>query len=409
MHARTAVAALCLALAFGFAAEAAAQKKAVGKGPDTKAIAAQVVKQIAGVKDGDVVFIEGDLRDFALLEDLWLEVRKQGAAPMVFVGREQANRRYYDEVAEQNDAKPVPAYTKLYQLPTVTIEIQGQEFPGQLNHVPVARFAAMSKAWAPLDQMIVKRNLRRVFLGNFLYPTTATAKQFGMTKDQLAKLFWDGVAGDPAKVAATAEAVRAIVASGKELRLSHANGSDLKMAIAARPIQVSDGTITPAKIKKGGSAAWTWLPAGEVILVPTPRSVEGKLVFDRVLFEDGEILGLTLTFKGGKVTEMTAKPGAKWDRFKARYDAAPARKDEFSNIDFGVNPGVKAPRGSKLLSWVAAGSVALCIGENASYGGDNPVPYSACGFLPGSTVTVDGKPLIEKGELKVPGAGVASK
>ncbi len=54
MLARTAVAAVCLALGLGLAAEAAAQKAPVAPpGPNTKAIAAQIVKQVANVKPGD--------------------------------------------------------------------------------------------------------------------------------------------------------------------------------------------------------------------------------------------------------------------------------------------------------------------------------------------------------------------
>jgi aminopeptidase len=409
MHVRTAAAALCLALGLGFGAQAAAQKGKAPKGPDTKAIAAQLVNQVAGVKEGEIVLLSGDVRDADLLEDLAVEVRKHGAFPVTLMGREKSHVRFFDEVPAKYDGQTPQQLLKLWQIPSVQIGVQGQEFPALYKHVPPARIMASDKAWEPVAQLILKRGVRRVFLGNGLYPTTATAKQFGMSKDQLAKLFWDGVAVEPARIQAAAEAVRSVLAKGQEVRVTNPTGTDLKFRIQARPILVSDGIITDAKRKKGGAAAWTYFPAGEVMTTPVPGTAEGKVVVERVVYEDGEILGLTVTFKAGKVVGLTAKPSPQFDRLKATYDAATGRKDEFGAIDFGVNPGVKIPKGSKLLTWVAAGTITVGIGWNGEFGGDNTIQFSSYWHHPGCTVTVDGKPLVEKGELKVPGAGVAAK
>jgi hypothetical protein len=166
-------------------------------------------------------------------------------------------------------------------------------------------------------------------------------------------------------------------------------------------VQVSDGSITDARRKKGGSASWVYLPAGEVMVTPVPGTATGTVVFDRVPMEDVEVLGLKLTFKAGKIVAMTAKPGAAWDRLKAYYDKSPPRKDEFGTIDIGVNPSVKVPKGSKLLSYIQPGIVNVWAGGNVDSGGDNPVNANFGGALIDATVTVDGVTLVEKGSLKV--------
>ena len=94
---------------------------------------------------------------------------------------------------------------------------------------------------------------------------------------------------------------------------------------------------------------------------------------------------------------MTGGPG--FEAIKAQYDAAGQGKDEFSMFDIGINPAVKLPAGTKLLSWVPAGMVSLGIGGNVWAGGTNECAYGFSGFVPGSTVTIDGKPLVEKGSL----------
>ena len=96
-----------------------------------------------------------------------------------------------------------------------------------------------------------------------------------------------------------------------------------------------------------------------------------------------------------------AKPGAAFTRAVEIYQAAGAGKDVFAGIDFGLHPGARAPAGKTLLSYIPAGSVSLGLGDNTTMGGTNASAYAAYGFLPGATVEVDGKAIVEKGVLKV--------
>jgi hypothetical protein len=49
---------------------------------------------------------------------------------------------------------------------------------------------------------------------------------------------------------------------------------------------------------------------------------------------------------------------------------------------------------------MGAGMVTIGIGGNAWAGGTNKEPFSLVHHLPGATVTLDGKALIENGKLK---------
>ena len=83
---------------------------------------------------------------------------------------------------------------------------------------------------------------------------------------------------------------------------------------------------------------------------------------------------------------------------KPHYDLAGPGKNELSIVDFGCNPAVK--NAGKMESFVAAGTVTLLFGNNTWAGGTNKEPFALSLFLPGTTVTLDGKPLIENGVLK---------
>jgi leucyl aminopeptidase (aminopeptidase T) len=220
-----------------------------------------------------------------------------------------------------------------------------------------------------------------------------------MPLDDLSKTFWEGVNVDYTSLQAKAEQVKTAL-SGNELHLTNPNGTDLKVRVQGRPVYLSDGVVSPEDMQKGSPAVNIYLPAGEVAITPVPGTAEGKVVVDRDFFQGKELQNLTITFVGGKITSMTGT-GPGFEAFKADYDARGAGKELFGFVDLGINPNVKLASSSKLGNWVPAGSVTVGSGNNTWAGGDNTVSYGWTGFLPGSTVTLDGKVLVENGVLKV--------
>jgi len=71
-----------------------------------------------------------------------------------------------------------------------------------------------------------------------------------------------------------------------------------------------------------------------------------------------------------------------------------------SYVDFGINPNLKIWPASKIGNWVQAGMVSIGSGNNTWAGGDNKASFDVGDHLPGCTVMLDGKTIIEKGEWK---------
>lgn len=374
---------------------------AAAEKPDYKTIAERVVGQIANVKEGDRVVLRGDVRDLDLLEELGFAVWRRGAEPLQIVYREKSRHRYFDEVPAARDALPLGFSLKLPEIATVYIQIGGEENPGLLTDVAPARILATEKRERDVENKQLKRGVRTVGIGNGLYPTDAKAKNYGLTKDQLASLFWNGINVDYTKLEATGAAVQSVLKQGKVARLTHPNGTDLTMRIEGREVGVSDGVISAEDIAKGAPHTQAFLPAGEVYVVPVADSAEGKIVIDRVPFENGELVGVTLTVKGGKLVAHAGKPGASYDRWKALYTEASAEKNDFAFLDIGINPNVTVPAGSKLSNWVPAGTVTVGFGNNIWAGGTNASrEFSA--HLNGSTLIIDGKTVVDTGKLMIP-------
>ena len=363
---------------------------------NTSEIARKIVRS-ANLKEKDLVTVRGGARDEALLDDIALEVAKIGAHPLRVFLSERYSQRWWDEVPARNDPLLVAAQLKLVNAVDADINVEWVENPGYLSGVLPERQAAGNKAQRLVNDARLKKSTRIVNLGNGLYPTDSLAKRFGISKPDLTKLFWDAVNVDYAQLKTTGEVVRNVLKKGQELRLTNPNGTDLTMRVAGRPVFVSDGVLTDEKVKKGGASCLVWLPAGEVYLAPVAGTAEGKVVLERSWYDDKEIRDLKLTFKAGKLVDMSAKSGA--ESLKVAYAAAGPGKETFGLIDIGINPNF--PANTKVLSYIPAGMVTIGLGGDTWAGGTNASEFSFEGFQGNSTVEVDGKKVVEAGVLKL--------
>jgi leucyl aminopeptidase (aminopeptidase T) len=367
---------------------------------DLEQLAQRVVTQSAAVKEGEIVLITGRPSDAELMEDIAVNVRKVGGFPLVTYSSDRLAKRLFFDVPEKYDTQMDAVGSKLADMVAVNISLGNAATENLFEGADPKRTAARGKADEPVMQKFL-RKVRTVELGNNLYPTSWRAQRYGMTEDELAKTFWNGVNLDYSELQARGAQVKAAIAAGNEVHITNPNGTDLKLSLKGRPVLVSDGVVTAEDMKAGAAAASAYLPAGEVYAAPVAGSAEGKVVQSRTYFRGKEVNNLTLTVSGGKVTAMSGE-GPGYADLKAEYDAVDdARKDQLGFVDFGINPNVKLPAGSAMGTWVPAGSVTVGTGVNIWAGGDNSVPYGLVLFLPGSTVTLDGKPIVESGALKL--------
>ncbi len=364
--------------------------------PAREALAAKLVTQSAAVREGELVQLAGGPGDVALLEDLAVAVRRQGAHPLITLGSDRLARRLYDDVPARFDSQPAAWDLKLAGLIDARIQTEFAD-DDALAGVAPERVTAVGRGNREVYALLRKRKVRLVWLGNGLYPSAARARQAGLTQDELAQLFRAGLDVDYRAMRAAGERLQKVFAAGKTVKLASPGGTDLTLGIAGRPATVSDG-ILDERQRSGGAPPWTWLPAGEVYLVPVPGSAAGKIVLDRYLYEGKEVRGLTLTVKAGKLVALEAKSGG--EALQAAYNAAEAGKEIVSSLDIGINPNVKLPAGCLLQTNVPAGMVTVGLGNNTWAGGDVKIPFSLPLFASDSTLAVDGTAVVARGVLK---------
>ena len=364
---------------------------------ETESLAHKIVNQCANIKEGEFVLIQGGVREMELLEDIVINVAKKGGHPLLTVGSDRLDKKFYTEVPEAFDSRPPELALKIYGFIDATIAISYNEDPDLLSNIPAERLANMGKASAPATDLFISRKIRQVGVGNGLYPTEAKAKQFGITYKELSDMFWKGMNVDYHSLEATGNALKKVLAAGSVVHITNPNGTDFKVNISGRKVIVLDGIISDEDLKEDFTATQVYLPAGEVALAPVPGTAEGKIVITSDFGSGVEVKDLILVFHKGKLVSMTAKSGI--ERLKELYDAFAEGKDEFSFIDIGINPNVSIIPGSKLACWMPAGMITIGIGNNLFAGGDNRSTFGYSFHIPGSTLTVDGNMLVDGGAL----------
>jgi aminopeptidase len=361
-------------------------------------LAHHIVVDVADVKSGDVDLITTTDKNMTLVEDLIIELRKVGAWPIVDLFSDRANLAYYSEDPPSFDPETPEAQRRLMTIVSAQINIDEELDPSYFQNVSPKRQSDQGKAFVPVTAYQAKHGIPFIEVGNGLYPSKYTAKQFAISTDQLTSTFWSGVNETYATVHANAQRVHGAIAAGHTVHVTDPNGTDITFGVTARPMIVSDGSLR-SSTKRNGSIPFVGLPAGDVVVDPVPGSAHGTVVFNPEFFNNTEVDGMTLKFANGVMTSMNAKAGLA--AVKAFYDTSTAGKGSFTFADFGVNPGVTFVPGSKMFVPMAAGMVTLGMGGDVFNGGTDTSTFLFTGYMTNATVTVDGKALVVKGKLAV--------
>jgi leucyl aminopeptidase (aminopeptidase T) len=183
---------------------------------------------------------------------------------------------------------------------------------------------------------------------------------------------------------------------GKQVNVSHPNGTDLSFRLGKFPMQLDDALVDASDLKVGNNMAT--IPGGVVGFATDHSSAEGIVTGNHTTYPpSGPVSGARWKFTDGHLVDQSYESGG--EPVESAYAKAPrAGKDRLGYFSVGLNPEITSlPQ----MEDQELGSVLLQIGGNTFRGGKNASPFGAWMVLKDADVTIDGKPLVQSGRLVV--------
>ena len=170
------------------------------------------------------------------------------------------------------------------------------------------------------------------------------------------------------------------------------SGTEISMSLETREWKIDDGLY----LNPGTSGN---LPAGEVYIAPLEETANGVIVVDGAMAGIGLMKKpLRMVIKDGYATEITGDEKAE----KLKKMIEPFGKPATNIAELGIGTNDKARLcGSVLEDEKVLGTVHMAIGDNKSMGGKVSVESHLDGILTKPTLEIDGKIIMEQGELKI--------
>jgi leucyl aminopeptidase (aminopeptidase T) len=188
--------------------------------------------------------------------------------------------------------------------------------------------------------------------------------------------------------------VASILEKAHIVHIIAANGTDLTLKLAGRPVHIDDGIIDEDDI--AGNSLETQLPTGYVQTTVDETSANGRIAFDLPLQTLGvNVVDIKCDFKQGKLASMTAKKNIEY--LTEQMEKATGDKDRIAALGIGLNPNAKY---GFMMDNIVEGAITIAVGDNESLGGRNKSAYGMAATIGKATLEIDGKTITKEGQLR---------
>jgi leucyl aminopeptidase (aminopeptidase T) len=350
-------------------------------------LARSILTKNLGVKPGESVTIEAWPHTLPYAVALARETRRLRAHPLIHFEDEAA---YWDSVdsgeAKLLGASPAHEWAALAKT-DVYIHMWGPGDRVRLNRLPEKKASELFRwngGWYSTAQKAGVRGVR-LELGR-PYPSLADA--YGADESEWTDALAEATLVDPAALARTAEPLLRALRTGRKVRITHDNGTDLSLGLAGREPRLFNGRFAKGDLKRPFGNMMT-LPAGAIRVALDEREADGTLVGNRTdYFDDGIATDVVFEFSKGKL--RSARFGRGKERFQTGYRSGGKGRDRPGMLGIGLNPKL---HNTPQVEDLEAGAVMVSVGGNRNLGGTNASPFFGWGIVAGATVEVDGRRL----------------
>jgi len=323
------------------------------------------------------------------------EARRVGARPVLFLEDEAAFWRAVDLSRSTSGWSTLPKTARAaLRSADALLYFPGPADRPRLRGLPRELLEPLSghdELWLDPRSRAGPRRIR-CLLG---YASDAEAEYWGvpgaMWRSQLLRAISEA---DYPTISAAGLRVQRLLATGREVRITGQEGTDVRLALRRHSPWVDDGRVDRLDRRRGSLVATA--PAGSVVVAVDERSAVGTAVANRPSFlAGGRVSGGQWEMEGGRLRNYWYAEGA--DAFEAEFAEAPRGRETVSLLGIGLNGALAA--GVPHAEDGEEGTVTLAIGGNSTYGGAVRCRFLSWIALGEATVAVDGVPLCDRGQI----------
>ncbi len=367
--------------------------------PLERAAARRLVRSYLRVRPGENVIVEAWSHTLSMSSAMVDAVREAGA---------QAFLAYEDDDAwwraiGRKRARPLgrlsdPEWAAL-RAADVFVQFWGPADSARLAKLPEADLDAWADGWFRRWYRIGRSTgLRggRMAVG---WVTDARVRAWGVDGARWKRELLGACRTDPRTISRNGQRLARAFSGRARVRITHANGTDLEVALAGLPPRMYDGLPHPRDPKYSEYDLMGNLPDGRLAVVLDAKTAEGRIVANRRSYEEvwfpwTTYGGGSFEFSRGRLTSFSFAEGAA--EFARRYARATPGKDRTGSLRIGLHPTL---RNVPNLEEAERGCVRLAVGGNRFLGGRNPSDFTGWITLAGSEISVDGTPVVRSGRI----------
>jgi leucyl aminopeptidase (aminopeptidase T) len=357
------------------------------------ALARRVLADNLRVRKGESVLIESWTHSLPYARAFVEEARRLGACPTVLYEDEEAYWSAVEAGRFSPWAKLSDAERGALQECDVYVYFWGPEDRPRVDRLPEAAQQKLTKFNEEWYKVAAKAGVRGVRM-NLGMATDANAKSFGLEGPSWRARVLRAGAADSRVLLRKGRRLADALESGKELRIHHSNGTDLRIQLGHVHTRVDAGQVDAAAMKRP-YGMMTNNPSGQVFAAVDGSHAEGTFVSNRPVYL-GNVLydGIRWTLSDGRLTAHSIGPGRA--QFDKAYSKAPKGRDELGFVSFGLNPDAKGLFPNEDCE---EGAVLVGVGNNGGVGGKIRIPFQAYAMVGDASVEVDGTPIVRSGRV----------
>ncbi len=281
-------------------------------------------------RKGDIILIQYEPSALKLTEVLFASVLEKGMHPIQRMGLTWRMERSFFQKASENQLTFIPPGERLlYQSIQGRIFLRAPESLTHLRDVDPKKIGTVLVSRKPLRQILDRREAQGSYSWTLCsLPTPAPAQQAGLTLEEYTRQIVRACYLDKKDPVAEWERIHREVGQIKQWLN--------RMAVKYFRIESEnmDLRITPGEHRRWKGISGHNLPSFEIFLSPDWRGTEGTYYANLPSFRTGNLVDqVRLTFRRGKVVEVTAQRGEGFIQKQIQMDPGACRVGEFSLTD----------------------------------------------------------------------------